>query len=165
MRRHVADHDGPYTMAETAEELRMSVKTRRGHCERREIRFFYKGRRQRMFERSDIEEFKSNGRERACQSGSRRARRTTGTTSGSKGVGFFGSTGTPKKSDAKDIEAAERARVVREQHYPAEATMTLDLAANRYWNEIAKRQASAETTDYQLANLVSRLGKPRYCAM
>ena len=61
-----------------------------------------------------------------------------------KGDRFYGSTGTTKKSEANDIAAAVRAEAVRQQHYPVQAKMTMDVAAAKYWNEVTKAQSSAD---------------------
>lgn len=42
--------------------------------------------------------------------------------------------------------------------------MTLNAAAGRYYDEVARSQASAPTTDYQLANLIEGLGKDCFLA-
>ena len=40
--------------------------------------------------------------------------------------------------------------------------MTLDVAAGYYWEDIANGQSSAETTEYQIANLIRLIGKDVY---
>lgn len=77
-----------------------------------------------------------------------------------KGLRFHGSTGTTEKARARNIEAkargeaAEGAGGIRKRQY-----MTLNEAADRYFEEVAKHQTSHATTDYQLANLCRGLGK------
>ena len=75
-----------------------------------------------------------------------------------KGLRFYGSTGTKSKAEARQIEARERTRAAtaggRRQRLP----MTLNAAAGRYFMEVAERQPSAATTEYQLANLIEGLG-------
>jgi integrase len=77
-----------------------------------------------------------------------------------KGTRFHGSTGETRREDAKAIEAAERRKAARAEHYPEPArhTLTLDAAAGVYWDQVARHQPSAATTDYQTANLIRIVG-------
>ncbi len=75
------------------------------------------------------------------------------------GSRFHGSTGTTSKSTARQIEAQERTRVAAVGARRERQPMTLDTAAGRYFLEIAQHQPSCATTEYQLANLIGRLGK------
>ena len=79
-----------------------------------------------------------------------------------KGRRFYDSTGTQSERKARDIEAAAREKAVRGNYYPNEEKMTLDVAAGYYWEDVAKAQSSAETTEYQLANLIKLIGKDVY---
>ncbi len=74
-----------------------------------------------------------------------------------KGHRFHGSTGQTARRNAESVERSERARAALGK--PRRPELTLDLAAERYTQEVAAHQASAKTTDYQLANLVTGLGK------
>lgn len=70
---------------------------------------------------------------------------------------FHGSTGTADKSAARAVEAAER--VAAGQGVRKRPAMTLDIAANRFYEERAKHQTSHKTAWYQIGNLVDGLGK------
>ena len=76
-----------------------------------------------------------------------------------KGNRFYGSTGCKSHAEAEGIENLERARVIYGHYIPSKETMSLDIACDRYWLEIAIGQPSAKTTEYQLAKLVAGLGK------
>lgn len=71
---------------------------------------------------------------------------------------FHGSTGATDREAAKVIEAGIRYQLVNETLFGTKSEMTLDAAAGRYWLDIAKEQASAGTTEYQLRNLIARIG-------
>jgi len=74
-----------------------------------------------------------------------------------KGRRFHGSTGTAEKSAARSVEATER--VAAGQGVRKRPAMTLDVAANRFYEERAKHQTSHKTAWYQIGNLVDGLGK------
>lgn len=76
-----------------------------------------------------------------------------------KGVRFHGSTGTSDRRAAKSIEAKVRTEAAENTTLRKRTRMTLNHAAGRYFEEVAKHQVSKATTDYQLANLVEGLGK------
>ncbi len=75
-----------------------------------------------------------------------------------QGVRFHGSTGTTSKSAARTVEARERAAAAQRRGRKRQP-ITLNEAAGRYWTETAAHQASAATTEYQLANLCGGLGR------
>ena len=75
-----------------------------------------------------------------------------------RGRRFHGSTGTASKAEARQIEARERTRAVAIGAHRERQPMTLDTAAGRYFLEVAQHQPSSATTDYQLENLIERLG-------
>ncbi len=64
-----------YSMAEAAEQLDISIKTLRAHCNAREIRYVLVGKRTRKFTDGDLQEFIENRRE-LCPSTSRKTRLT-----------------------------------------------------------------------------------------
>ena len=73
-----------------------------------------------------------------------------------RGVRFRGSTGCTKKREAQDVEAekkrlAKKGRSLRDE-------LTLNEATERYFQEVAAHQPSANTTDYQLENLNRLIG-------
>ena len=74
------------------------------------------------------------------------------------GVRFHGSTGCAKKRAAEAVERHARNQATTGQAQSKRAPISLSEAAERYFVEIAKDQASARTTDYQLENLVRGLG-------
>jgi integrase len=74
-----------------------------------------------------------------------------------KGTRFYGSTGTASRRAAEAVEAKLRTEAA-EGVVRRKPVLTLDRAAAKYWDEVAKHQASAKTTEYQLANLCSGLG-------
>lgn len=74
-----------------------------------------------------------------------------------KGTRFHGSTGTPSRRAAEAYEAKLRTEAA-EGASRRKPVLTLDRAAAKYWDEVAKHQASAKTTEYQLANLCAGLG-------
>ena len=76
-----------------------------------------------------------------------------------EGHRFYGSTGCEDRRLAKKIEDMERVRAVHGRYFPTKETMILDIACDRYWIDVARDQPSARTTSYQLANLVSGLGR------
>ncbi len=74
-----------------------------------------------------------------------------------QGVRFHGSTGTTQKRSAEAIERQRRTeaaegKIKRRKH------ISLNEACGRYFEETAQFQPSADTTDYQLENLVTGLG-------
>ena len=73
-----------------------------------------------------------------------------------QGHRFHGSTGTTSKRKAQQVEAQRRheAALGAGRRRP----MTLDTACGRYYEEIAKHQASGGNTFYQLSNLLDGLG-------
>lgn len=77
------------------------------------------------------------------------------------GTRFHGSAGTTSRRAAEAVEARLRTEAASSatRRKPA---LTLDHAAARYWNEVAKHQASAKTTEYQLANLCAGIGADTY---
>lgn len=75
------------------------------------------------------------------------------------GVRFRRGTGQANREAAKRIEAKARTAAALALAFPARAGMTLNVAFSRYYREVAARQPSAATTDYQLARLLAGLGK------
>ena len=75
-----------------------------------------------------------------------------------KGHRFYGRTGTTNREEAKAIEAVERSKVVRGEHFGTKDEMTVDIALGRYFTEVAASQTTADTTLYQFANLGRLLG-------
>ena len=73
-----------------------------------------------------------------------------------RGLRLRGSTGTTERAAALRIEGRRRIEVAEGRHRRPE--MSLNEAAERYFQEIARHQPSAATTDYQLENLVKDLG-------
>lgn len=76
-----------------------------------------------------------------------------------QGDRFHGTTGTTDKALARSIEARKRDEALKSLHLGIRPDMTLDLAAGRYWSEVAEHQRSSATTEYQLANIIRLLGK------
>lgn len=76
-----------------------------------------------------------------------------------KGSRLHGSTGTADRRTATLIEAKIRTEAAEGAALKQRRRMTLDEAAGRYFEEVAVHQTSSKTTDYQLANLVERLGR------
>lgn len=74
------------------------------------------------------------------------------------GVRFRGSTGTTDREEAKRVEARARASAGMPSAHGHRPEMTLNQAAERYYQEIAAGQPSASTTDAQLADLVRIIG-------
>lgn len=72
-----------------------------------------------------------------------------------QGLRFHGSTGQTSKRSAERVEAQRRADAALG---PSKPRITLDEGFGRYWEQVAKTQASAATTEYQLANLIAGLG-------
>ena len=73
-----------------------------------------------------------------------------------QGHRFYGSTKTASKTKARQVENLLRAEASNAGvRRPA---LTLDVACGRYFLEVAQHQASAGTTEYQLANLIEGLG-------
>lgn len=72
-----------------------------------------------------------------------------------QGVRFHGSTGQTSKRAAERVESRKREEAALGATKPA---ITLNDGFGRYWEQVAKTQASAATTDYQLANLIAGLG-------
>lgn len=75
------------------------------------------------------------------------------------GFRFHGSTGTTSKTTARQIEAAKRTEAASIGIKAKRRQMTLNEAAGRYFEEVARHQPSHATTDYQLAELIERLGR------
>lgn len=73
------------------------------------------------------------------------------------GTRFHGSAGTTSRRAAEAVEARLRTEAARSAA-KRKPDLTLDHAAARYWDEVARHQASAKTTEYQLANLCRGLG-------
>ena len=70
---------------------------------------------------------------------------------------FYGSTELTQKAAAQRyLDAFRASKIMGEVEKPQ---MTLDVACDRYWLEVAEKQPSAATTEYQLANLIDGLGK------
>lgn len=73
-----------------------------------------------------------------------------------KGVRFHGSTGTPDKAAARRIEAQHR--VAAAEGRARRAQMTLNEACERYFQEVGRHLATADTVDAQLARLIELYG-------
>ncbi len=76
-----------------------------------------------------------------------------------KGLRFHGSTGTASKDAARQVEARMRVGVAEGRLQTKRLPTTINAAAERFFEEVAKHQPSHATTEYQLFNLVTRLGK------
>lgn len=72
-----------------------------------------------------------------------------------KGSRFHGSTGTSNRRAAEAIEAKLRTDAAEGTVLKRRPQLTIDAAAQRFWEEKAKFEASHKTTEYQLANLVA----------
>lgn len=75
-----------------------------------------------------------------------------------RGTRFHGSTGTASRRAAEAIEAKLRTEAA-EGAIKRKPSMTMDIAAGRYWEEAGKFQASHKTTEYQLARLCTGIGE------
>lgn len=74
-----------------------------------------------------------------------------------EGVRFHGSTSATRKAKALQVEANKRHEVALYGKARKRKPMSLNEAAGRYMVEVSQHQASAYTTEYQLANLVAAL--------
>ncbi len=76
-----------------------------------------------------------------------------------KGDRFYGSTGKTAKRKAERVEAAEKTAALAELDSGSKRRkVSLDRAAEHYYDQVAKHQPSAPTTDYQIENLVRLIG-------
>lgn len=73
-----------------------------------------------------------------------------------RGVRFHGSTGTANKEAAKQVEAGKRTEAA--QGTKKRRPMTINAAAERFYQEVGQHSGSAEDTDRWLAALVARIG-------
>lgn len=73
-----------------------------------------------------------------------------------RGVRFHGSTGTANHEAAKQVEAAKRTEAATGAN--KRQAMTMNQAAERFYQEVGKHLASAEDIDRWLAALVVRVG-------
>src|SRR4051812_9840433 len=80
-----------------------------------------------------------------------------------KGRRFHGSTGCTSKRDAEAFETAERERAKQQQVTLAESRVStkLDDVAGRYWEEIGKYHAGADTTMRDLDRLIRYFGETK----
>lgn len=75
-------------------------------------------------------------------------------------VRFHGSTGCTTKRDAERFEAELKRKVaLGDISKPA---ITLDAAAEEFWQDQGKHDKAAKTTEYQVANLCSIIGEKRF---
>lgn len=74
-----------------------------------------------------------------------------------RGTRFHGSTGSPSRRTAEAIEAKLRTEAA-EGVIRRRPVLTLDVAANRFFEEVGKFQASSRTTEYQITNLCTGIG-------
>lgn len=77
-----------------------------------------------------------------------------------RGARFHGSTGTTSRRAAEAVEARLRTEA-SQGGLSRKPEVTLDIAANRYFEEVGKYQASHKTTEYQLRNLCQGIGKAK----
>ena len=75
-----------------------------------------------------------------------------------EGVRFHGSTGCTARGAARRVEARKREQAAIGELTAARPPMTLDDAGERYFQEVAKDQASADLTDTMLDRLTRGLG-------
>jgi integrase len=72
---------------------------------------------------------------------------------------FHGSTGERTRRRAEQVETDERRRASTALKAGSTAAeVTLNTAAGEYWQSVARHQSSADTTEYQIANLIRILG-------
>ncbi len=72
---------------------------------------------------------------------------------------FYGSTGCTSKRDAERYEAEQRRKAALGEG--TKPSITVDAACNLWWEAKGKHQKNHKTSDYQLANIVSGLGRNR----
>jgi integrase len=74
-----------------------------------------------------------------------------------RGNRFHGST---KRTDRREAQAVEKAERERVKHVApvTSASMTLDVAAGRYWHEVGQHQRGANDTERDLARLIEYFG-------
>ena len=76
-----------------------------------------------------------------------------------RGARFHGSTGCTSKREAETFERAERDRAKQQVKSAASTVSTkLDYVAGRYWSEIGKHHAGADTTWRDLERLINYFG-------
>ncbi len=76
-----------------------------------------------------------------------------------KGRRFFGSTGTPDRALARQVERAERERAVRGLKLGEKPEITIDDAFGRFHEEVSDFEASERTQFGQFATMLALLGK------
>jgi integrase len=78
-----------------------------------------------------------------------------------RGTRFHGSTKRTDRREAQAVEKAERERARQSANVTTSASMTLDNAAGRYWNEAGQHHAGADNTERDLDRLIEYFGAAR----